>query len=78
MGDDRPGAGLCGWLGRQVGYVRRAVRAKVRPTQSPRIVYREEKVEEKPLPGAKGVTLRRTVVDEVVVEGEKGQQAARE
>lgn len=34
-----------------------------------KVVYREEKVEEKALPGAEGVRLRRTVVDEVVVEG---------
>lgn len=53
-----------GWLGRQVGHVVRAARRPV----SPRVVYRRERVEEAPLPGTPGVTLRRTTTDEVILQ----------
>ena len=59
----KPGGGFLGWLGRQVGYVKKAVKTDV--TQ--KIVHREEKVEEAPLPQDPNVTLRRTVIDEVIV-----------
>jgi hypothetical protein len=59
----KPGTGFLGWLGRQIGYVRHAVKTDV--TQ--KIVHREEKVEEAPLPQDPNVTLRRTVIDEVIV-----------
>jgi hypothetical protein len=77
-----PGKGLLGWLGRQVGYVSGAVKAKPgvpandRPVQAPRpapaapvpkVIYRDDKVEELPHPTEPGVTLRRTIIDEVVV-----------
>jgi hypothetical protein len=62
--DDRPGKGLFGWLGRQVGYVRRAVRTDA----GARRVYRQQKVEEQPLPQKPHVKLRRTTVDEVIIE----------
>lgn len=80
MGQTPAGDGLWGWLGRQVGYVRAAVKADVtKPIQagSPgaaeqgagaeQVIYREEKVEETPHPQDPAVTLRRTVVDEAVV-----------
>jgi hypothetical protein len=78
-----PGKGLFGWLGRQVGYVSGAVKAKPgapvpaksKPAQgtrpkpaAPKVVYRDDKVEEVPHPTEPGVTLRRTIIDEVVVE----------
>jgi hypothetical protein len=63
MGEKKKGAGFFGWLGRQVGYVKRAVKMDV--TQQ--IVHREEKVEEAKLPDKPNVTLRRTVIDEVIV-----------
>lgn len=60
-----PGRGLLGWLGRQVAYVRKAVKTNVSPSKT---VYRDCKIEEKPLPQDPNVKLRRTVIDEVVVE----------
>ena len=64
MPDERPGKGFLGWLGRQVGYVKRAVKADV----TRETVYRDERVEEAKLPQDPGVTLRRTTVDEVIVQ----------
>jgi hypothetical protein len=82
-----PGKGLLGWLGRQVGYVSGAVKAKPvaapkrpaaqqQPPRSaqqaplPKVIYRDGKVEEAPHPTQPGVKLRRTIIDEVVVEGD--------
>ena len=56
----KKGTGFLGWLGRQIGYVRHAVKTDV--TQQ--IVHREEKIEEAKLPDKPNVTLRRTVIDE--------------
>ena len=67
MAGKKKGAGFFGWLGRQVGYVKRAVKADV--TQQ--VVHREEKVEEAKLPQDPNVTLRRTVIDEVIVKKKK-------
>jgi len=68
----KPGTGFLGWLGRQVGYVKKAVKTDV--TQQ--IVHREEKVEEAKMPDKPNVTLRRTVIDEVIVKktGTKAQR----
>jgi hypothetical protein len=63
-----PGKGLLGWLGRQVAYVRSAVKNDVSPSKT---VYRDCKIEEKPLPQDPSVKLRRTIIDEVVVEPKK-------
>jgi hypothetical protein len=60
-----PGNGLLGWLGRQVAYVRKAIGTDV---AAPKTIYRDTKVEEKPLPQDPKVKLRRTVIDEVVVD----------
>jgi hypothetical protein len=62
---DRPGKGLLGWLGRQVGYVSRAARSEVGAT----VIYRNQKVEEQKLPAKPNLTLRRTTIDEVVRNG---------
>lgn len=95
----RPGEGVMGWLGRQVGYVKKAVKTKPQPapkptaapqrpadagadapsasaphpapTDSPKVLYREDSVEVADHPTRPGVKLRRTVIDEVIVE-EKG------
>ena len=88
--DPLPGKGIFGWLGRQVGHVKKAV--KTTPVQvqkkrddsvtdtaadnnaaksakcSPGVIYREDKVEEAELPDQPGVKLRRTIIDEVIVE----------
>ena len=60
-----PGNGLLGWLGRQVAYVRKALKTDVTDSKT---IYRDTKIEEKPLPQDPNVKLRRTVIDEVVVE----------
>src|ERR1043165_5647116 len=54
---------LMGWLGRQVGYVKKAV-----VTPVPEVVYRNEKVEEARVEGRPEQKLRRTTIDEVIVE----------
>jgi hypothetical protein len=64
MADDRPGKGVWGWLGRQLGHVKKAVKADV----TKQIVHRHQKIEEAKLPDQPNVTLRRTVIDEVIVD----------
>lgn len=96
MADNLPGKGMFGWLGRQVGYVKKAVKTAPRPAQRPTqrpappaaraaedlapqseaaIVYRENHVEEAEHPTQPGVKLRRTVIDEVIVEPEPTKKA---
>jgi hypothetical protein len=67
-----PGNGLLGWLGRQVAHVRKAWGTDVSGTDvsGSKTIYRDCKVEEKPLPQDPKVKLRRTVIDEVVVDRE--------
>jgi hypothetical protein len=62
-----PGNGLLGWLGRQVAYVRKALGTDVSASKT---IYRNSKIEERPLPQDPKVKLRRTVIDEVVVDRE--------
>ena len=64
MTDGRPGNGVWGWLGRQFGYVKKAVKADV----TKQVVHRQQKVEEAKLPEKPNVTLRRTTIDEVIVD----------
>ena len=84
MADNLPGKGLFGWLGRQVGYVKKAVKAE--PTASPlakpsapqsppppadpapEVLYRHDEVQEAEHPNQPGVKLRRTIIDEVIVD----------
>ncbi len=81
MSEQLPGKGLFGWLGRQVGHVKRAVKtdpAKAKPAEpvsptsesppAPKVLYRDGKVEEAPHPAAPGLKLRRTIIDEVIEE----------
>jgi len=68
----RSGKGLFGWLGRQVGYVTKAIKTNV----AARTVYRDTRVEEKSLPHKPNVKLRRTVIDEVVVKKNRPPQDA--
>lgn len=65
---DKPGKGLLGWLGRQVGYVKQAVKTDVTALPAPKTVFREEHVEEREMPDDPKVKLRRTVIDEVIVD----------
>jgi hypothetical protein len=80
-----------GWLGRQIGHVKKAVQAdvtklppsppnakpkpkptpKAKPAAKPTVVYRDNKVEEAELPDQPGVKLRRTIIDEVIVDPSK-------
>jgi hypothetical protein len=59
-------AGFMGWLGRQVGHVRKALHTDVTAPQK-QVVYRNMQVEQRPHPEQPNVVLRRTTVDEVIV-----------
>lgn len=65
----KPGDGFLGWLGRQVGYVTKAVKTDVSPM--PSVLHRDVTVAEHPMPGQPQVTLRRTVIDEAIVTRER-------
>jgi len=74
MADDKqplPGNGFLGWLGRQFGYVAKAVKTDVVPPADSKTIYRDCKIEEQPLPQDPNVKLRRTVIDEVIVEAKE-------
>ncbi len=66
---------ILGWLGRQIGHVKKAVKADVtkKPPAKPKpkVVFRDNKVEEAAHPTQPGVKLRRTVIDEVIVDPNK-------
>ncbi|MEL7238479.1 MAG: hypothetical protein AAGK78_06425 [Planctomycetota bacterium] len=62
MSDEKnqlPGMGLFGWLGRQIGYVSKAIKT------DPAVVARETNVEDKRDPEHPDLVFRRTTVDEV-------------
>jgi hypothetical protein len=63
-GKARGQSGLLAWLGRQVGYVSRAIKTDV----VKKTVYRNDTVEELPHPEDPNLKLRRRVIDEVIVE----------
>ena len=63
-GEPLPGKGFFGWLGRQFGYVSKAVQ---HDPPGAKTIYRVSSVEEKPLPDDPKVRLRRTTIDEVIV-----------
>lgn len=54
-----PGKGFFGWLGRQVGHVRAAVK------HDPMTVAKASEIKEHRDPGHPGVVFRRTTTDEV-------------
>src|SRR4051794_15554722 len=97
------GSSFFGWLGRQVGYGKKAVKndpppgaagaaaarttpprapphPKASPTtepdaqaqSEPTVIYRDGKIEEAPHPTEPGMKLRRTIIDEVIVERPEG------
>src|SRR4051812_37254379 len=99
MSDKLPGKGWFGWLGRQIGYVSKAVRtepaamplAKPSAAQRPEpdhpeqtkppagepageVLYRQGQVQEAEHPSQPGVKLRRTIIDEVIVEPDEPPQ----
>lgn len=69
MSGKLPGKGLFGWLGRQFGYITKAVKTDI----GAKTVYRQEQVQETELPQDPGVRLRRTTIDEVIVKAKKGE-----
>jgi hypothetical protein len=73
MSQKLPGMGLWGWLGRQLGYVTKAVKADV--TQE--VVHREQRVQEATLPPRPDMTLRRTTIDEVIIQKRLESQPSR-
>ncbi|HTL30801.1 MAG TPA: hypothetical protein VL282_16340 [Tepidisphaeraceae bacterium] len=62
---EKPGKGFLGWLGRQVGHVKKAVQTDPAAAKT---IYRNEKVEEVPHPEDPKIRLRRTTIDEAVVD----------
>ena len=54
-----PGDGLFGWLGRQIGYVTKAIKT------DPTVVAKRETVEDQRDPAHPNLVFRRTVTDEV-------------
>ena len=54
---------LFGWFGRQLGYMKGAVKKDVAPAK---VVYKKTTVQESPLPDRPDEKLRRTIIDEVV------------
>ena len=64
MAEQSTGDGFLGWLGRQFGHVRKAIRTDV----TKRTIHRQKRVEEARLPEQPNVMLRRTVIDEVIVD----------
>ncbi|HWE94049.1 MAG TPA: hypothetical protein VG269_08815 [Tepidisphaeraceae bacterium] len=80
MPNDLPGTGFLGWLGRQVGHVRKAIHTDPAKPE-PKVIYRQNSVEEAELPDKPGMKLRRTTIDEVIVDRpaiESPKQAGRE
>lgn len=62
-----PGEGFLGWLGRQIGHVKKAVKSDVVPPQpKPTVIYRTDAVEEVTHPTDSELILRRTTIDEVI------------
>lgn len=76
MSETKPGDGFFGWLGRQVGHVKKAVKTDVEAEiekqaegdPENQVVYRKDTVQEAPHPENPELKLRRTVIDEVIVE----------
>lgn len=64
MAEKKQDGGFLGWLGRQVGFVKKAIKTDV----GKKTIHREQRVEEAKVPEQPDVTLRRTVIDEVIVE----------
>jgi hypothetical protein len=58
-----------GWLGRQIGQVKKAVQTEV-PTP-PTKVYQNKTVEEAQHPEDPNIKLRRTIIDEAIQDGIK-------
>jgi hypothetical protein len=71
MPDALPGKGFFGWLGRQIGHVRRAVRSDV----GSKSIYHKRKTDEATHPDHPDVKFRRTTIDEVIIEQDRNGNA---
>ncbi len=72
---------LLGWLGRQVGFVSKAIKTDVTkqpPREGANVVYRADNVEEVTHPAQPNITLRRTTIDEVIEQKDKPRMNADE
>jgi hypothetical protein len=70
-GTAQHGKGFFGWLGRQVGYVKKAVQTDVeKPALAPappeQVLYKNATIEETSDPRNPNVKLRRTIIDEAL------------
>jgi hypothetical protein len=71
-----PGEGFWGWLGRQFGHVKKAVKTDVEQEAEKQaqgdpetqVVYQNQSVQEAAHPENPDLKLRRTVIDEVIVD----------
>ena len=74
-----------GWLGRQVGFVSKAIKTDVVPPPAtskqqeqapppPKVVFRADNIEEAPHPADPKLTLRRTTIDEVITRPNESQE----
>ena len=81
-----PGTGLWGWLGRQLGYVKKAVKTEVEQEAEKQaegdpenqVVYQNQSVQEAPHPENPDLKLRRTVIDEVIVDKKQIEKESRQ
>lgn len=62
-----PGKGFFGWLGRQIGYVRRAVKTDV----AAKTIYRKQSIQQQAHPQDPKIKLRRTMIDEVIIDADE-------
>ena len=72
-----------GWLGRQVGFVKKAIKTDVTKPKDPQpkqpeVVYRADNVEQVPHPADPSLVLRRTTTDEVIRDAAATQQSSQE
>ena len=56
---------IANWFGRQVAHIKAGIDEDV---EAKKVIYRNDHVEEAKLPDRPNVTLRRTTIDEVIVE----------
>jgi hypothetical protein len=62
------GKGFFGWLGRQVGFVKKAVQTDPGAEKK---LFEKKRVEEAPHPENPNIKLRRTVIDEAIEQKKK-------
>jgi len=58
------------WLGRQVAHIKHAIQTDVTAPPDKGVIYRQLDTREQPHPEHPNVTLRRTTIDEVIINKE--------